>query len=400
MLKTEKCIECKKINIMATAGYNTRNRVACAKCKQRHKPPVGASCPRQVVKAKRPSVNKNINQNMVNLGTIDAAGRTNANKNPATQQGQASACPSVSQHDQQGGPSTAEVMDKLNQFMDKFSDIEQRLERQERKSSSGLSILSEPSAHSSPKGKEPRHRRQQLATQTSPRTMPSMDYLRTDSEVQAEVDRRLRAYEDVSREDNPGASGKLKSGRYRLGDQRVKKLVHWPHEFCAVGDNLKMPSYEDINIFQWVQGFSRCILEEEEPQNRAHMLQYQANLMQDALELNWNTAKRAHAAVLTEMERGHVTWADQMGVDRIRQRFTQRAIKITNSSNSDEQTRICKRYNEENCSQPRDHVDGKVTYKHSCFACFKAVKRHYPHTEAKCNRAKRIANASSDKQRI
>ena len=57
------------------------------------------------------------------------------------------------------------------------------------------------------------------------------------------------------------------------------------------------------------------------------MLQYQSNLMQDALELNWATAKRAHAAVLTEIERGPTSWGDQVGVDRIRQRFKQRALK-------------------------------------------------------------------------
>ena len=285
--------------------------------------------------------------------------------------------------------------------MDKFSDIEQCLERQERKSASGLSILSEPSAHSSLKSKEMRRRCiGQPSTRVSPTTMPSMDYLRSDTDIQAEVDKRLRAYEDVNREDSQGTLNKLKSGRYRLGDQRVKKLVHWPHEFCAVGENLKMPSYEDINVFQWVQGFSCCILEENDVQSRNHMLQYQANLMQDALELNWNTAKRAHAAVLTEIERGHVTWSDQVGIDRIRQRFTQRALKSQSSNGHEEQVRICKRYNEENCNQPQDHTEGKITYKHSCFTCFKAVKRHYPHTEAKCNKAKRIANSSSDKQMI
>ena len=78
-----------------------------------------------------------------------------------------------------------------------------------------------------------------------------------------------------------------------------------------------MPTYEDINIYQGVQGFSRCILEEQDAKTRTQMLQYQANLIQDAIELNWTMAKRAHAAVLTEIERGHVTLADQVGVDRI-----------------------------------------------------------------------------------
>ena len=122
--------------------------------------------------------------------------------------------------------------------------------------------------------------------------------------------------------------------------------------------------------------------------------------MQDALELNWATAKRAHAAVLTEIERGHASWGDLTQIDRIRQRFTQRALKNPSSSNSEDQVRICKHYNEGNCNHSRDHVEGRITYKHACFACHRAVKRHYPHPEERCNRAKRMANQSSEKQRI
>ena len=59
--------------------------------------------------------------------------------------------------------------------------------------------------------------------------------------------------------------------------------------------------------------------------------------MQDALELNWTTAKRTHVAILTEMERGHTSWSDHIGVDRIRQRFTQRAVKVQGLGGSEEQ---------------------------------------------------------------
>ena len=98
---------------------------------------------------------------------------------------------------------------------------------------------------------------------------------------------------------------KIKSEHYRLGDQRVKYMVHWPYEFCSVGQNFKMST--DFNIYEWVQGFSRCILEETDPQTGMFMLQYQSNLMQDAIELNWTTDKRVHPAVLTETKRGTQT---------------------------------------------------------------------------------------------
>ena len=220
-------------------------------------------------------------------------------------------------------PTTADVLDKLNVVMEKFGDFEKRSQQQEQRGSPSFSVLSQLSAHSYPKQRSTHlSALERSGHQRGRKPLPSVDFLKSDSEVQAEVDRRLWHYEDFNREDTTGTSTKLKSGRYRLGDQRVKHLVHWPHEYCAVGDNFKMPTYEDLNIFQWVQGFSRCIIEEQNQQTHLHMLQYQCHLMQDALELNWATAKRAHAAVLTEIERGTTSWADQPGVDRIRQRFT------------------------------------------------------------------------------
>ena len=126
-------------------------------------------------------------------------------------------------------------------------------------------------------------------------------------------------------------------------------MVHWPHEFCMVNKNFKMPAYEDINVYQLVQGFSHCILEESDHNIRTYMLEYQSHLMQDALELNWPTAKCAHTAVLTEIERGHAHWGDQTSTDQIRQRFTQRALKSQNVQ-AEDQTKICKHFNEEMCS--------------------------------------------------
>ena len=51
--------------------------------------------------------------------------------------------------------------------------------------------------------------------------------------------------------------------------------------------------HERLSIFQWTQGFGLCVLNEK------------SFLMQDAFDLGWPTAKRAHAAVLHELERGN-----------------------------------------------------------------------------------------------
>ena len=384
---------------MSTTGYNTRNRVACVRCKQRHKPPVGTSCTR--IKPVSRKVNTNGlqgNEKVINLGAVDASARLPHPGHSNTSHTQATVDTPAQKSTKRKHPTNSEVMKKLDTVLEQFCAMEKRFQQQERRDGA-FSALSAPSAHSSPK-------RSAHGSSTSRRTShshtnpPSLEFLRNDSDIQAQVDKRLRHYDQVNREEATGTSTNLKSGRYRLGDQRVKRHVLWPHEFCAVGENLKMPSYEEINIYQWVQGFARCVLEEKDPAIRSHMLAYQGNLMQDALELSWPTAKRAHAAVLTEIERGQASWEDHSTIDRIRQRFTQRVLKGTQSVSTDEQTRICKRYNEETCGQAKDHSDGKVIYKHSCFSCFKAVKRHYSHPEAKCNRAKRLANTPTDKAQV
>ena len=123
---------------------------------------------------------------------------------------------------------------------------------------------------------------------------------------------------------------------------------------------------------------------------RERMLNYHCNLMQDALELDWLTAKRAHAQVLTEMERGNVFWDNEGDVDRIRQRYTQRVLKQS-SKPPEYSNRICKRYNESNCAESPDHCTGKYMYKHACFNCYRAVKKFYPHKESECMRGKREA---------
>ena len=384
---------------MSATGYNTRNRVACVRCKQRHKPPVGASCTQ--LKASRKKTKSNGQQNhgeIINLGTVDAASNPTTSSHGNTAQSQVTVAAPSQKSTKSRQPSNSEVMKKLDTVLSQFNQMEKRLQQQERKDSV-FSALTAPSAHSSPKKSTHGSNTSQPSSHAHIHP-PSFDFLRNDSDIQDQVDRRLRHYHQVNRDEATGTSTNLKSGRYRLGDQRVKKHVLWPHEFCSVGENFKMPSYEEINIYQWVQGFSQCILEQKDHNIRAHMLTYQGDLMQDAQELSWPMAKRAHATVLTEIERGQASWGDQATVDLIRQRFTQRVLKGTNSVSTEEQTRICKRYNEESCSQSKDHSDGRVIYKHSCFSCFKAVKRHYSHPESKCNRAKRLATGQADKQQV
>ena len=80
-----------------------------------------------------------------------------------------------------------------------------RLQKQEERSSiRELSVV--PSAQSSPKSQK----------------LPSIQTLKEDAHVQAEVERRLQEYQDISRTEFARRLTSRKSGRYRVGVTKVK----------------------------------------------------------------------------------------------------------------------------------------------------------------------------------
>ena len=76
-----------------------------------------------------------------------------------------------------------------------------------------------------------------------------------------------------------------------------------------------------------MQGFIKNILDEKNLENREFILQYLGDIMEDASDFSWVSAKACHAVLLCEMERGKVSWSDTSRIDRIRRAHAQN-IKI------------------------------------------------------------------------
>ena len=155
-----------------------------------------------------------------------------------------------------------------------------------------------------------------------------------------------------------------------------------------------MPPYDELSPFQWVQGYANNVLAESDHQAREVMLVHLGNLMQDAQDLSWRTAKRAHAQVLMKIERGQLDWRDEYNVDRIRQRHTQRAMKKDRQSvapDEPKQIKICRKWNEGNCDLQTDHPEKNIIYRHSCWKCWKATKQNSPHRAMNCTRPRQHA---------
>ena len=106
-----------------------------------------------------------------------------------------------------------------------------------------------------------------------------------------QVERRLAELKNVN---EMATRGRLKSQRGGPGDIAVKKLIDWPQNFILTGAHKTRPTYDDLTITQWVSGFVRCIQEEKSGNNRELMLDYLGNLMEDASNFSWDSAKAAH----------------------------------------------------------------------------------------------------------
>ena len=173
-----------------------------------------------------------------------------------------------------------------------------------------------PSAQSSPKAAK-------SSAVKDPAKLPSFEDLKSDSRVQAEVDRRLREYQNISRGDSQGKPNTvLKSGRFRSGVSKVKVPISWPQDYCYVLVVQKQPAYDELSLEQWFQGLLYCILEQDSNVIRENMLYYLTLLMQDAVELSSSTARRAHAAVLQEVEKGRVDWSKMEQIEKIKNCYT------------------------------------------------------------------------------
>ena len=129
--------------------------------------------------------------------------------------------------------------------------------------------------------------------------VPSLGYLRNNTSIQMEVDKRLSELAQIN---ESATRGRMKSQRGGPGENLVKKMVDWPQNFILTGSRKSRPTYDDLTVTQWVSGFVRCIQEKKSGETRASMLDYLGNLMEDASDFSWESAKASHAVVLTNME--------------------------------------------------------------------------------------------------
>ena len=271
---------------------------------------------------------------------------------------------------------SAQILTQLQQLGDKMDQMDRRVQRTEAALEQGSTQASTSASSAASHSNNPvGGSTTESATVES--VVPSIDYLRTNDSLQSEVERRLAELRNIN---EFATRGRVKSQRGGPGEISIKRIVDWPQNFILTGNHKTRPTYDDLTITQWVSGFVRCIQEEKLEVNKACMLDYLGNIMEDASDFSWDSAKAAHAILLTSMEADRLTWSETDKIDRIRRAHAQRHIAgVQNSAtrpvpkkvknNGAKNGVICRYFQEGSCKFTSHHRSAGQYYRHACENC-------------------------------
>ena len=140
-------------------------------------------------------------------------------------------------------------------------------------------------------------------------------------------------------------------------------------------------------------GFCQTMREESAITIREHILDYVIDLLDDATDFSWSSAKASNAVLLCRMEQGEIkSWLETEKIERVRRVRGQRHNTAQSSAKRTKKhpsakttTRVF--YNNGVCSQKQTHETKGVLYKHVCASCWPEDGKAYPHLQAERRRS-------------
>ena len=221
--------------------------------------------------------------------------------------------------------------------------------------------------------------------------LPSLEQLKHEAKIQEEVQARLKHLVDNAK---PGRD-KIKSQRGGSVEVFIANRIKWPHEYVLSGNTKDRITYNQLSPIQWMAGFCRTIREESDPKNKEFMLDYVINVLDDATDFSWASAKACHAVLLCRMEQGEIqSWYQTDKIDRIRRAHAQRHITGQGSRNrsQDKSTYgtgrvvLCIYFNKGMCMQKQTYETKGVLYKHICSSCWSKEGKSLSHSQLECRK--------------
>ena len=92
-----------------------------------------------------------------------------------------------------------------------------------------------------------------------------------------------------------------------LGDRLATLEENGPMSTFFSTQNKDRISYNQLS-HQWMSGFCRAMREEQNQVIKDCMLDYVINLLDDAQDFSWSSAKASHVVLLCRMEQGGDWW--------------------------------------------------------------------------------------------
>ena len=136
----------------------------------------------------------------------------------------------------------------------------------------------------------------------SPFSCIKIHFLKSSRGIQHAVDKRLQELASLNER------GMFKSQRGGNDQVTVPNKIPWPQNHILAGTSKSRVTYDSLSTFQWVSGFCAIIKDEKNVSTKNQMLEYMSDLMEDAQDFGWSSAKGAHAVFLCRMEEGKVNW--------------------------------------------------------------------------------------------
>ena len=341
----------------------------CSKCSKKHQRPVGKNCTAEMMAEEK-------------FSDLDS-----------------SVSSSTSSEDSVGGATgnsqdtNTLLLQEMKNLSSKMTLMEKRLATTEKQLQASTSTYHQQGKGAKIKRKVPAVPEPQTTEEDSSDAelvMPSKKFIKEDPSIQQRVKARMEELKHINDRD---CQGKFKSQRSVNDEVTVKFKIPWPQNQVLSGSNRSRPSYDQLNVFQWVSGFARITQDETDIDVKNKMLEYLADLMEDAQDFSWASAKAAHAVALCRMEDGKLSWKDTQGLDRVRRAHAQKNIGGSNSNNGVSSNKfgknkelgfICKFFQIGTCSHSKDHVSGGRKYRHVCSHC----QGFHPAKECKNNEKK------------
>ena len=152
------------------------------------------------------------------------------------------------------------------------------------------------------------------------RVIPSLQSLRHSAHINDRVQQRYQELEEAISLNSQGHIELLLDAlNQKRKNEKIK--VKWPQDLAFIGSLRKRPTYEQLNTCQWLLGFLRIRQEETDSTIKENMIDYLTELMQDACDYTWDSAKGAHSVLLHRMADGVLTWNQLKEVHSVRKRY-------------------------------------------------------------------------------